>query len=164
MTPSTPRDEGMNDDVPGKVSQLSHRLEQVEDAAERRALVEQLLPLMDAYWDRHPHSAMEMLECTARRLEVSLAHAFVRKVVLGWRQKPGYDPRAGGAADHCYLSALILSENYDLADQPWASEVLPRTLSKELDYSRFDRMRDGARKEAIVRGIAAGVGYVRRRG
>ena len=152
----------MNDDVPGMVSQLSHRLEEVEDAAERRSLVERLLPLMDAYWDRHPHSAMEMLEYTVMRLEVSLAHAFVRAVVLGWKKKATYDPGAGGGADHCYLSALILSENYDLADQPWASHVLPQTLSKELDYPRFDRMRDGERKEAIIRGIAAAVGYVPR--
>jgi hypothetical protein len=102
---------------------------------------------------------MEMLEVSTMRLPLSLAHAFVRKVVLGWRKKATYNADAGGGADHCYLSALILSENYDLAEHPWAERVLPYTLDKELKYPRFDRMRDAARKEAIVRAIAASTGH-----
>lgn len=150
----------MNTDVPAKVREFSNQLTDAKDANERREIARKLVPLMDAYWDLHPHSAMEMLQYIVMRLEVSLASAFVRQVVSGWKRKDSYDPTAGRSADHCYLSALILSENYDLADQPWAQEVLPRTLSKELNYSRFDEMRDGDRKEAIIRSIASSVGFI----
>jgi hypothetical protein len=96
---------------------------------------------------------MEMLEVFAHCLPVDLAHPLVRSVVLGWREKPTYDPDAGGSADHCYMSALILSENYDLAEHPWAERVLPPTLDKELNYER--PMRDADRKRALVQRIHA---------
>lgn len=142
-----------------RTSELSGKLNNSEDPSEWRELAHELAPLMVDYWDIHPHSAMEMLEYSAMRLPLSLAHAFVRKVVLGWRQKETYNPDAGGGADHCYLSALILSENFDLAERPWVDRVLPYTLEKELKYSRFDRMRDGSRREAIVRAIALASGF-----
>jgi hypothetical protein len=106
---------------------------------------------------------MELLEYCTMQLPVSLAHAFVRKVVLGWREKATYNPDAGGNADHCYLSSLILSENFDLAERPWVDRVLPYTLDKELNHSRFERMRDGARKEAIVKVIATSSGVPNRK-
>jgi hypothetical protein len=150
-------------EVRGQAGSLADRLKEAEDLEEWRDLSRQLIPLMIAYWDVHPHSAMEMLEYCTMQLPVSLAHAFVRKVVLGWREKATYNPDAGGAADHCYLSALILSENFDLAEHPWVDRVLPYTLDKELNYSRFERMRDGARKEAIVRAIATSSGVANRK-
>jgi hypothetical protein len=146
------------EDVRSQASSLSKKLEQLEDEQELKETTEQLIPVMIAYWDVHPHSAMEMLEYSTMRLPLPLSHAFVRKVVLGWRQKANYDADAGGGADHCYMSALILSENFDLAEHPWADRVLPYTLDKELNYPRFDRMRDAVRREAIVRAIAASTG------
>ena len=145
--------------VRNRVSQLAGQLDKSEDPHEWREVVHELIPLMIEYWDLHPHSAMEMLEYSVMRLPISLAHAFVRKVVLGWREKSTYNPDAGGGADHCYLSALILSENFDLAEHPWVDRVLPYTINKELKYSRFERMRDGKRKEDIVRAIATSTGY-----
>lgn len=143
-----------------RASELVALLEKTEDPKERHALANEVVPVLVAYWDVHPHSAMEMLEYTTFRLELSIAHAVVRSVVQEWKKKPTYDPTAGGSADHCYMSALILSENYDLADQPWGQEMLFETLGKELHYSRFERMRDSQKREEIVRGIARDVGFV----
>jgi len=140
--------------VPGRVSAIAARIRESEDIEEWRKLSVDVAPLMIAYWDVHPHSAMEMLEVFAHCLPVDLAHSLVRSVVLGWREKPKYDPDAGGTADHCYMSALILSENYDLAEHPWAERVLPHTLDKELNYER--PMRDTDRKRALVHCIHAG--------
>ena len=133
---------------------LVERIDRSDDDSELRELARELVPVLIAYWDVHPHSAMEMLEWSVIRLPLSLSHALVRRVVSRWREKETYDPKAGGSADHCYLSALILSENLDLAEHPWVDDVLPRTLDKELKYPRFDRMRDAARREAMVRAIA----------
>jgi len=151
-------------DVRHNVSALAQRLQKTENPQEWKSIAHELVPLMIEYWDLHPHSAMEMLEVCTMYLPVPLAHAFVRKIVLGWRQNPTYAPTAGGGADHCYLSALIFSENYDLAEHPWVEgRVLQYTLDKELSYSRFERMRDGARKEEIIRAIAEAVNYTPRR-
>ena len=105
----------------------------------------------NAYWDEHPHSAMEMLEATVKNLSIELAKPLVREVVLAWRNKPGYDPNAGGNADHCYLSALILSDNFDLAEHPWVERVLPKTLNKELNYKT--ERRDYDRKFALLKTV-----------
>lgn len=137
-----------------EASRLCKELEQTEDAQEWKAIVQELVPVMIAYWDVHPHSAMEMLEVGTMRLPVSLAHAFVRQVVSGWKQKTSYNEDAGGGADHCFLSALIFSENVELVDPGWVERVLPYTIDKELKYSRFERMRDAKHKESIVRAIA----------
>lgn len=143
-------------DVRNRVSQLAQLLRETEDPKEWMRITQELVEPMIAYWDVHPHSAMEMLEVCTMALPVAVAHAFVRNVVLGWRKKPTYSPDAGGSADHCYLSALIFSENFDMAEHPWVDQrVLRYTLDKELNYSRFDRMRDGVRKEHIIREIAA---------
>ncbi len=147
-----------DDDIRSAASNLTGRLSKTEDPVQWRELSEQLVPVLIAYWDVHPHSAMEMLEAATLRLPLSLAHAMVRTVVTEWKKKPNYAPTAGGGADHCYLSALILSENFDLADRPWAATVLPQTLDKELNYPRFERMRDGERRQALVREIAVSVG------
>lgn len=140
-------------------SELVKRIDRSDDESELRELAGELAPVLVAYWDVHPHSAMEMLESSVLRLPLSLSHALVRKVVSGWREKETYDPEAGGSADHCYLSALMLSENFELADRPWVDTVLPYTLDKELKYPRWDRMRDGARREVLVRSIAESSGW-----
>lgn len=147
-------------DVGSQTSECARRLEQTDNPQEWRQLVQQMIPLLSAYWDVHPHSAMEMLEYSTFRLPVPLAHALVREVVTNWKQKPTYDPEAGGNADHCYLSALILSENFDLADSGWVDRVLEKTLKKELGYPRFEQMRDPQKREALVRAIAQSVGFV----
>jgi len=141
-------------ELSSELIKLTGRLPEVTKPEELRQLGQQLIPLLTEYWDHHPHSAMECLERVATVLPLPLAHAIVRQIVAAWKKKPTYDPDAGGPADHCYLSALILSENFDLADQAWAARVLPSTLSKELKYRRFDRMPDGPAREALVRAIA----------
>ena len=139
------------DNVRKRASELTKQLRSSEDPGEWRRLAAELIPVLTEYWDVHPHSAMEMLEYTVHNLTVDLANPLVRTVVLAWRKKPDYSPDAGGAADHCYLSALILSENYDLAEHPWVERVLPSTLRKELNSPR--EMRDRERKLALVRDL-----------
>jgi hypothetical protein len=146
------------EDIRSRASELTRQLEQSQESDEIRQLAQQLIPVLIAYWDVHPHSAMEMLEWTVMCLPLPLSHAVTRKVVAGWKAKETYDPQAGGSADHCYLSALILSENFDLADRPWVDEVLPTTLRKELKYPRWERMRDAEPREALVRSLAISSG------
>lgn len=140
-----------HDAVRERASELTSQLQSSEDPAEWRRISAELIPIVTAYWDVHPHSAMEVLEYAVLHLPVDLAHALVRSVVLAWRKKPSYSPDAGGAADHCYLSALILSENYDLAEHPWVERVLPGSLDKDLKWSR--EMRDRERKLALIRAL-----------
>ena len=149
-----------SDDVRRLTSECARRAEKTDDLRELRQLSQQLVPLLTEYWNVHPHSAMEMLESATFAFPVSLAHALVRDVVTNWKKNPTYSPEAGGSADHCYMSALILSENLDLADEGWSDRLLPRTLNKELGYPRFDRMKDAAQREAIVRAIAKSTGFV----
>jgi hypothetical protein len=146
--------EPSREEVQRRVSEIATRIRESENPEEWRDLCSDVAPLMTAYWDVHPHSAMEMLEALALDLPLSLAHPLVRNVVLAWRAKSTYDPDAGGNANHCYLSALILSENYDLAEHPWAERVLPYTIDKEVNYER--RMRDRDRKRALVESLRGG--------
>lgn len=138
---------------PDEVRMQTHKeadlLRQTEDPSEWRVISIELIPLLTAYWDVHPHSAMEMLEYTVNNLPVSLANPLVRTVVRGWKQRPNYSPDAGGNADHCYLAALILSENFDLAEPEWASRVVRK---------RSEWVRHGARDEARKRELVAGIG------
>ncbi len=134
-----------------ETSKLVSLLQSSEDPDEWANISTELIPMLVAYWDEHPHSAMEMLEVTVHSLPIELAKPLVCEVVLAWRNKPDYDPDAGGSADHCYLSALILSDNFDLAEHPWVERVLPQTLNKELNYKR--EMRDYDRKFALLRTV-----------
>ena len=140
-------------DVSQRASSLCRELRELENPRDLPRIAKELTEVMSAYWGVHPHGAMEMLEVCVKLLPLPLAHAVVRRVVQVWHQEDSYDPKAGGSADHCYLSALILSENFDLADRPWVEDVLPKTLEKELSSSRFSGMRDGKKKEALVRGL-----------
>ena len=134
-----------------ETSKLVSLLQASEDPDEWAHISTKLIPVLIAYWDEHPHSAMEMLEVTVKNLSIELAKPLVREVVLAWRNKPDYDPDAGGNADHCYLSALILSDNFDLAESPWVKRVLPKTLEKELKYKR--EMQDYDRKFALLKTV-----------
>ncbi|MDE0469878.1 MAG: hypothetical protein OYL97_22765 [Candidatus Poribacteria bacterium] len=134
-----------------EASKLVSLLQASEDPDEWAHISTELIPILIAYWDEHPHSAMEMLEITVNNLSIELAKPLVREVILAWRNKPDYNPDAGGNADHCYLSALILSDNFDLAEYPWVERVLPKTLNKELNYKR--EMRDYDRKFALLKTV-----------
>ncbi len=138
-----------------RVWKLVRLLEASEDLDEWANILTELTPMLIAYWDYHPHSAMEALEQAVLNLSVELSKPLVREVVSAWRKKPNYDPNRGGSAGHCYLSALILSDNFDLAEYPWAEKELPSALEKELNYRdyRHDRMRDYDRKLALVRNV-----------
>jgi hypothetical protein len=152
MTDRTPRNEGLF-----STTDVLREIEKSDDRDAIRSLAEQLVPLLVAYWDVSPHSAMESLLSAARDLPLALAHPVVRMVVRGWRQKPTYDPTAGGSADHCYLAALIFSENYDLAEHPWADNLLASTLHA-WGRDRSDSMRDGRLKMALTAGVRRGAG------
>ena len=134
-----------------QTGQLMSLLCASEDPNEWANISAELTPVLIAFWDVQSHSAMECLEQAVLNLSVELAKPFVREVVLAWRNKPDYDPDAGGNADHCYLSALILSDNFDLAEYPWVEKVLPKTLEKELNYKR--EMRDYDRKFALLKTV-----------
>ena len=84
-----------------ETSRLVHLLQTSEDRDEWENISTELIPMLVAYWDEHPHSAMEMLEVTVRSLPIKLAQPLVCKVVSAWKNKPNYDPDAGGNADHC---------------------------------------------------------------
>lgn len=134
-----------------ETSEILSQIEEVQDPEKLRAICRRLVPLLIAYWDIHPHSAMESLEYAALVLPLSLAHSVIRQTVVSWRRNPNYDPDAGGNADHCYLSALILSENYDLAEHPWADNILETTLRKDADRKYGPRpMRDQEAKLRLV--------------
>lgn len=137
------------------LSQLIGRLRTLPESREVRSLAESMVPRLIDYWDKHPHSAMELLECAVREMPLALSHAVVRRVVEAWKRKPSYDPDAGGNADHCFLSALVLSENLDLADPEWVRRVLPKTLRKDEDGERLGDKPDAAERHRIVRALLA---------
>jgi hypothetical protein len=137
--------------VADELSDLIQRIGSAGNAPEARSLAEHVVPGLIAYWDRHPHSAMEVLEWAVREMPLALSHAVARRVVEAWKRKPTYDPDAGGSADHCFLSALILSENLDLADPEWARRLLPRTLQKDEDGRRLQGKPDADARLEIVR-------------
>lgn len=152
MTNRMPRNEGLF-----STTDVLREIGKSDDPDALRLLAEQLVPLLVAYWDATPHSAMESLLSAARDLPLALAHPAVRMVVRGWRQKPTYDPTAGGGADHCYLAALIFSENYDLAEHPWADDLLASTLDT-WGRDRSNGMRDGRLKMALMAGVRRDAG------
>jgi hypothetical protein len=145
------------EEVSQRIGEIARYVREEDNIDVLRELCGPLVSLMITYWDITPHGSMEMLEVFARELPVSLGHGLVRRVVLGWREKQTYDPTAGGSADHCYLSALILTENYDLAEHPWAEQLLRSTIDKERYYGRT--MRDGDRKRALVESLALSGNY-----
>lgn len=61
------------------------RLEKSDDpnviSSERAFIV----PKAKQYWDKHPHSAMETLECIAEVFPIATARDIVREIVLDWR-------------------------------------------------------------------------------
>jgi len=143
--------------IAGRTSELARKLKDVA-VAEQREMADELVTLLIEYWDLHPHSAMEMLQAVTLRLPLSLAHVQVATVVDAWKQKPNYAPTAGGNADHCYLEALILSENLDREDPQWYASVLPRYLQYGLTRD-FAAMPDGEKRLNIVRTLADSIGH-----
>jgi len=140
--------------MPHSRADLVRLLNHARHTTDQLKLANQLVEDFNAQWDEHPHSAMERLEWVVKELPLALSHALARRIVENWKQKPSYRPDAGGSADHCYLSALILSANYDLADPAWAKNVLPYTLDKELGGDRLKSLPDGAEREKLVRALA----------
>lgn len=144
-------------EVRRKTWQLLELLRDSENPDEWIDISTELTTLLAMYWDIHPHSAMEALEQTVLSLPIKLAKPLVSKVVQTWKSKSNYDPDAGGSADHCYLSALILSDNYALADQPWAKQILTRVLEKEMRPPKYgpnhraSNMRDYDQKQELVK-------------
>lgn len=131
---------------------LDH-LEKAPPPGRERELIAGLARVVISFWDVHPHSAMEMLWYAVERVGLESSHALGRLVVRGWQAKPGYSPDAGGNADHCYLSALLLSNNFDLAEQSWVQGILERNNWYSPDFFNYDRMKDGERRRPIVEEI-----------
>ena len=119
-------------------------------------MAEDLVPLLVDCWYQSPHNAMELLVLAATELPLELAHPVVRLVHRGWLEAPTYDPSAGGNADHCYLAALILSDNFDLAPQPWARDVLPKTTYW---LSRTKDMPDAEQKHTLMASVHESVSH-----
>ena len=135
-------------EVPRVTSELVNQLGSTKKADEWRRIARDLVSPLSMYWDVHPHSAMEMLESAVRELPVSVAQPMVREVVREWRKNPSYDALAGGSAGHCYLSALILSDNYDLAEPELVKAELSGCLKKELAENR--NWRDAEEKRRLL--------------
>lgn len=89
-------------------------------------------------WQEGPHSSMELLVCAAETYSLPIANRIVRKVVTNWKQRDDYSWSAGGSADHCYLAALCLTANSDLADVSLVEKCKNTVLSL---YSKQDEWR-----------------------
>ncbi len=106
-------------------------------------------PKAKEFWNDHPHSAMELLECIAEVYPIKVAHALVREIVLDWQSRKNYSWKAGGSADHCFLSALLLTGNGDLADDDFISKCLDSVI-KKAEHPR-NRNKDSKEKVALLR-------------
>ena len=131
---------------------LLGKLASTENKSEWRQLAMDLVDPLIAYWGVFPPEAMERLQQAVFWLPVHVARPMVREVVLGWRAIAGYHPREGSASVGCYISALILSDNSDLLEYPWADELVPGVVRIELDARRDQR--DAAAKATLVKRIA----------
>lgn len=111
-----------------------------------------IVPKAKEYWDQHPHSAMETLECIAEVFPIDIAKEIVREIVLDWKSRPNYSWRAGGSADHCFLSALLLTGNADLADDEFLDKCFGSVIEKaSRPRSRTKNIRE---KSALVKEVA----------
>jgi hypothetical protein len=130
---------------------LIRRAEAVQDETELKDMAGKLAPMIIASWDVSPYSAMETLEGTTLALPLNLARTVIKESVEGWRRKPNYKASAHNDAGHCYLSALILSGNYDMAEHPWADGLLAYVLDKDTSPSYVPRkMKDRDKKMALL--------------
>jgi len=128
----------------------------LKDEKELQDTVGKLVPMLVECWDLDPYNAMEALEGTALALPLDLARDAIKVSVEAWRKKPNYRAEAGGAAGHCYLSALILSGNYGMAEHPWADKLLEYALGKDTNPDYEPRkMKDRTRKIAFVTALMA---------
>jgi len=116
--------------------------EHTDDEKQLHQLAGDLVELIVTTWgDANPHNAMESLEGAAIALPFPFAHTVIREATLAWRKRPDYNPEAGGNADHCYLSALAMTENYDLAEHPWADRVATKCVQKDYQHHEM-KMRE----------------------
>lgn len=104
------------EDISRNLWQILKSLENLNDDSRWKAHKTKIVSLLSDYWDFHPHSAMEMLAVIATKCPFSILGSIVREVVTNWRAKPTYSWSEGGSADHCFLYALIVSDNSDLAE------------------------------------------------
>lgn len=80
-------------------------------------------------WSEGPHSSMELLVCAADAYPLPIANKIVKNVVTAWKGHPDYSWVAGGSADYCYLAALCLSANGNLAEPGLVAKCKETVLS-----------------------------------
>jgi hypothetical protein len=97
--------------------EIIQKVENSDDPNVWKEEYQNILPMLKQYWDQHPHSAMEFLQGAAKVFPLDIAEILVREVVRDWKKRSDYSWEAGGSADHCFLSALFLTGNYDLAEK-----------------------------------------------
>lgn len=97
--------------------ELIQKVENSDDPNVWKEEYQNILPILKQYWDKHPHSAMEYLLGAAEFFPLDMAEILVREVIRDWKKRSDYSWEAGGSAEHCFLSALFLTGNYDLAEK-----------------------------------------------
>jgi len=136
------------------MSELWDSICRVEKSDDSRVISSEgtfIVPKAKKFWDQSPHGAMETLECIAEVFPIAMAKEIVREIVLDWKSRPNYSWRAGGSADHCFLSALLLSGNGDLADDDFLEECLKSVVEKA--RSPRSRTKDVLEKSILIEGV-----------
>ena len=108
-----------------------------------------LTEALDLEWDRSPHCAMEALEYAAVVFPWEMAKVLVRDSTIAWTRKANYAWTAGASADHCFLSALLLTGNGDLVHPEHLTACREVVLRKAL--RPMERMRDSRLKLELLR-------------
>lgn len=109
-----------------------------------QSTIEKIIVNLIDGWKEGPHSSMELLVCAAEAYPLPIANRIVREVVSNWKVRDDYSWSAGGSADHCYLAALCLTANSDLADTDLVVKCKKTVLSiySDKDESRRQRSVD----------------------
>lgn len=134
------------------MSEIPEILREVENTNDLTVLddkYQDILPKLKKYWDVHPHSSMEYLQNAAEKFPLEIARKLIREVVLDWKKRPNYSWQAGGNADHCFLSALFLTGNYDLAEKDLILKNGNSILRKAEDYGI--RVKDAEEKIKLLK-------------
>jgi hypothetical protein len=108
-----------------------------------------LFQSLAAAWRDSPHVAMELLESVVLKFpfpfpgdRVRVLADLVREVVTLWKANGNYSWQAGGGADHCYLTALLLSQNASLAEDALYSKNVSHVRGKVMKWIRDGVVRD----------------------
>jgi len=102
-------------------------------------------------WFENPHSAMKCLESAALVYPLMFAGKLVDTVVTTWKVLPNYSWQAGEDADHCYLAALCLTGNVNLAEQDLLAKCTQTVLKLYMDKSQLSPLIDMCDKDSKMK-------------